>query len=832
MAVQYSPEFLLFLRESPLCTKPSGLPPAEEWMGPPPETFRNQTKTTNDRVKGGESLLLNQENRRPALDRNGSRNPTNPDDIILGPPRTNFASATSMRSRGSTDADKAPKDSERQDRGGDRFNFRSRGNDTENTNDRFRDRDGRNNNSTFRRRGDQDQDKDSEGWSTVKPRKSFGTEGAERFHGRMGGGGDRYGNRDDRRTRDRDDRDNGDRRNRNLDHHKDGEEIDSPRRNGLSRGKSEPWFKDNNNENNSSNNNRNSGGANNDSTLSQRERIDRAKSWRERDDDRYGDRHERNQERRWDREREQRAERDPEWLDEPAEEKTQGHTEEDFKKFMETMKARSGGAGGGGGMAALKPEEKPSVPIEKPATDSFFGMPEQKVLSAPAMETGPDKFFAAYGIGGLDVSTPAAENKEAAKPKGNKSSRFMAFLAPQEDGSSRVKTEPPTPAAMAQPPPHHGSAAEAASAQPEGEKEAFALLIQKLQRSQLGPAPPLNSGNPPPSQLQLKFPEPSPIGLPDFQQKSAVSPEPFQQYGGDRREDARHRTPQHPLLSDILSPRPLAPPVQPPQVTRPDQALLQDLLAQRHQVPAPGHSQTSARMAQNAAAASQNSQAEFLMRLMQSHREAPEPSRPEQLLMRMPQPQKQVSIANISDRDQGFQRDQDYQRERSSSQRQMRGQGPPGFLEDQFHPPDVVLDSRPQPTQILQRPPPPGLDHHMHQFQMVGGGGGRDGGAPGLGGISILGGGGAGGNGGGSQQMPPQRPMIPPPGLVNGPGPRNLPLPGMFAPNFAPPHSYGPPPNENMVGPPQPPRSMQPPPGFLGAFGGPPPGFMPGPPGM
>lgn len=39
--------------------------------------------------------------------------------------------------------------------------------------------------NALRRRGENDLD--SEGWSTVKPRKSFGAEGAERFHGRMGG---------------------------------------------------------------------------------------------------------------------------------------------------------------------------------------------------------------------------------------------------------------------------------------------------------------------------------------------------------------------------------------------------------------------------------------------------------------------------------------------------------------------------------------------------------------------------------------------------------------------------------------------------------------------
>jgi hypothetical protein len=41
---------------------------------PPPETFRNPQKTTNDRPKTGEGALLNQENRRPPHDRNGSRN--------------------------------------------------------------------------------------------------------------------------------------------------------------------------------------------------------------------------------------------------------------------------------------------------------------------------------------------------------------------------------------------------------------------------------------------------------------------------------------------------------------------------------------------------------------------------------------------------------------------------------------------------------------------------------------------------------------------------------------------------------------------------------------
>jgi hypothetical protein len=158
------------------------------------------------------------------------------------------------------------------------------------------------------------------------------------------------------------------------------------------------------------------------------------------------------------------------------------------------------------------------------------------------------------------------------------------------------------------------------------------------------------------------------------------------------------------------------------------------------------------------------------------------------MMVRMPQPTKQVNPPNIADRE------AEYHRDRSAPQRQMRPLGSSGFFDDQFHSPDN--DSRPQqPTQILQRPPPPGLEHHMSQFQM-----------------------------GAAPQMPPQRPMIPPPGINIMNNPRNGPVPGMFPPNF-PPGAYQPGPPEAMVGPPPGPgpRNMQAPPGFYGG----PPGFMP-----
>lgn len=679
-----------------------------------------------------------------------------------------------MRNHRLSDIERGAKDADARDRP-ERFNFRTKTGDTDNGNDRFKDN---RTNNAFRRRGDADQD--SEGWSTVKPRKSFGTEGAERFYGRMGGS-DRNTGREDKRFRDRDDRDNGDRRHRNTDQglrDKDTEDTDGSRWNGLGRNRTEPRLKEN------------SEGA----PLTGRERIDRAKSWRDRNPEdnkpaeRHGDRaNDRGYDRRWDRDRDQRVEREPEWLDEPAEEKSHGHTMEDFQKFMESMKAGKGGPKTSG----------------KPAAELGLEV-EQKVASVPAAESGPDKFFAAYGSGAaLDVGSPSAEAKESARPKTGKSSRFTSFFSAAQD-DTRGRTEPPTPAAAAQPP----NGMNSLSPQNDADKEAFAVLLQKLQRQSFAPNSQAAQPQATPSFSEQSFtpamtPGAAPRQTPGLtpgpppnmpQGKSALtSPDPFQQYGGERREDPRLRGPPPPQsIQDILSPRPMPAPSQPPGPTpRPEQNLLQDFLGQRSQA----MGQNSGHHEQNPAAAN-NNQADFLMRLMQSARAAPEPLRTEQMLVRNPQPTKQVNLPNLQERE------PDFDRERSAPQpqRQMRPQGAPGFFDARFQSPDN--DNRPQqPTQILQRPPPPGLDHHVSQMQM-----------------------------GNAPQMPPQRPMIPPPPGINiMNNPRNGPDPRMFAPNF-PPGAFPPPP-EGMVGPAgHGPRNMQGPPGFFGGI--PPPGlpgFMPPP---
>ena len=631
-------------------------------------------------------------------------------------------------------------------------NFRSRNGDADN--DRFRD--GRNN-TAFRRRDGGEQE--SEGWSTVKPRKSFGHEGAERFHGRMGGNF-----RDDRRQpRERDDREAP--RERTLrpfdsfTREKDNEESEARPRNGLNRNKSEPWFKEPNETQTH--------------MPEKRERIDKAKSWRDREykepepvDDRTSGRMHTG---RWGRDRDQRVEREPEWLDEPLEEQHEAHTQQDFQKWMEEMKKAKNSAPS----ATVK-----LAPVE--AAEAFIEAEKPPVQSAPAVESGPDKFFMAFGSNaGLNSATTPGEQKEPAnrpKPAG-KSSRFTSFFSQPQEETRVPKTEPVTPMVGlplgGMPPlpfPGHGPAQPPA---PEEERQAFQQLLAKLQKQTMSATPPGPS----------PFAAP-PLGTPDAAKKNAIaSPEsPFQQYGGDcRMEGPMGRPPPQQHAPEILSPRPQ------PQA-RPDQ-LLQDLVGH--------HQRVSSQGAGRPDSARNNSNAEFLMNLMRAgpppDQPRNEPPRNDQFMMRMPQPQKQSQLPQLHEREPDFARDP--RDPRGPPQRQMRPQIPPGFpMDDSFH--GQEPDGRPnQPTQILQRPPPPpGLDQ-MPPNWMPGGG------------------------------MPPPQgrgPMIPPPGLAGGPGPnRNVPMPHMFPPNFPP--GGMPPPPEAMGG--MPPRNMPPPP--PGFFGGPPHGFMP-----
>lgn len=686
---------------------------------------------------------------------------TDPDGIILGPPRTNFSSTTT-RTPTFGDADrveKTPRDSEFRDRFA-RGKFGGGGADTDFRGARS---------TNFRARGEE---RDGEGWSTVKPRKSFGQEGAERFTGRMGG---EYRHRDERAHKDRDESDAV--RDRRRTFEAEGEEVEAPRRNGLGRGRTDPWFKETATK-----------PVEGTERQSNRDRIDKAKSWRVQDpedksggsrNDRGAERHDR----RWDRE--QRPEREPEWLDEPLEERNAGHTEADLKKFMESMKAsRSGPKAGDKGADTL--EGPPGLP-------SFFGSDPQVVKSAPALEKGPDKFFAAFGEAQLSAASPVAGDRpEAAKPAAAKSSRFANLFSAQTV-EVRGPVEQPAPAAA--PPPPNGGPADL-HLQSDADKQAFQALLSKLQLPRANehstpPPPNVNAySQPPPPQTQ-----PQPQHAPQdpihsleqaLAQKAQIgSPGSAGPYSMGRAEEPRLRS-VPPGGQEIHAPRPVPPPSQPPSA-RPEQ-MLQDLVSQRHNAQSQGSGRVEFGSDPNSA---------FLMQLMQSR--LPD-QRPIEQIMRHPQPQRQASIPHFQEREPDFSRDRG-----PGQQRQMRPPQPqPGFLEETFR--RTEGDGRMmQPPQILQRQQmgPPGLDAVMgqQQQQLWPGQGPPPGQRPG--------------------------PMILPPGLqggrvMNGPMPPGMPFPGNLPPGVFPP-------NENMAGPP---RGVQPPPGFFA--GGPPPGpgFMPVPPGM
>ncbi|KAL7933022.1 hypothetical protein V8C35DRAFT_67638 [Trichoderma chlorosporum] len=721
MAIRYTAEHLLFLRESPLCTKPEKLPPAEEWMGPPPDQTRAQNKPVNDRSQFPDNSLHDQTNRRPGLNHHTSRTSTNPDDIVFAPPRMAFAS--SGRGSKSIENEKPTKDADSTSR------FALRNRNSEADGDRLRAP------NAVRRRGENDLD--SDGWSTVKPRKSFGAEGAERFHGRMGGNF-----RDEKKPPRENERDaTRDRPTRAFDafarDNKDAE-LDARTRNGAGRSKVDSWHK--------------AESMPTESPAAERKERDRTKSWRDRDtaetaDDRANGRA---PDRRWARDREQRVEREPEWFDEPAEALREAHTQQDFQKWMEQMKKGKTGGDERPAPAAAAPE--PVAEVER-----FQSPPQPSVI-----EAAPDKFFLAFGglqkQGPLEPNSPPSEvNDTTARPKTvGKSSRFTSFFhQPHEEARGRVEQSTSVPPVVSQFPPGLGPIPGMGHPPPEEEKQAFQQLLLKLQKQSSSATPPAHS----------PFAPPPHGNLPDLTKKTNLaSPEPFQQYGGDRINGGIGRPPpQH--VQEILAPRPQQ------QSARPDQ-LLQDLAGHHQRISSQGSGIPD--QARN------NNNTEFLMNLMRMGPGAP-------LSMPQSQPQQQKQGPMIES-------DFSPRENRGVQQRQMRPQPPPGFpMEESFH--NAERDSRlGQPTQILQRPhPPPGLDQMPPGWMTSGG-----------------------------QIPPPQQrgPMMPPPGLPGGMN-RNVPMPHMFPPNFPP--AGMPPPPDALAG--MPPRNMPPPP--PGFFSGPPHGFMP-----
>lgn len=745
MSCRYTVEQLLILKDSPLVKKPDNLPPSEEWMGPVPDSStraQGRREPSDRHGKNQETPLLDQTNRRLTADRH-SRG-SNTDDIVLGPPKTAFASSTSIRNNNKSidTAERAAKENET----GRRFALHSKLGDLEN--DRGPARDGRR-----LRRSDADRDQDGEGWSTVKPRKSFGAEGAERmFNGRMGG---EARHKDDRRTRDNHDKDHKDRPARGFDNYSRDKDVDHdheepPRRNGVGRGRNEPsWFKDKDDPSASSGRN---GHGN--------RQVDSNRGWREKDRDdgeKGGERGERGErgekgDRRWNRDKDQRQERDPEWMAETEDEKKNTHTMEDFEKWKKSMKASNGDT-----PAAEDGPAKDVQPSNGFEPGSFFGAESAKVDTPLGIDTGPDQFFGQWAAEKRDKGFgDALQDESIVKVQtAGKASRFKSFFAaPSPEESMRRVTEPTPTRESASKGDFQGLFGGNKTESTSEDKEAFAALLQKLHSQTIGPphsTPPANTNQPPPPMNHEARPQSA---------TAQQMPGLFNQYQAERQDEHRHssrNSQQH--LIDLLNPKSPMHSQYSNQPTnhRPEQ-MVQEIMNHRQNAP----NQPSGR--------SEQSNSEFMLRLMQGQqapgqqgiiiprRESQNINVERQLRERLAM-ELEAQRASQQQQHQHFDREQREQREQRDrrllqAQRQARKQQElsQGFYEEQMMQPSYPQqieqrNIRPQqPTQILQRPPP-GLDNIMPQNW----------GAPGP----------------PSNQLPhqlPHRLVQPPPGLSSVPG--------------------------------------------------------------
>ncbi|KAJ5310147.1 uncharacterized protein N7443_002608 [Penicillium atrosanguineum] len=403
MARRYEIDELLWLRSSPLVAKPPGLPPIEEWMPQLDPTTQQRKQTTRDPNNPSETTPA----RRPSFfePRHISRGSIS-EDILLTSPKNVFASSR-MGSKGSLDMTDRPVRTGNPDDRNDRFNFKDRF---------FKDRenaesDGKLAGLNGRRGGDK------EDWNAGRPRRTFGPEDPD----------PRKPPRDptDERNRDKDGR---------FPPKKDGQPA---------RSKFEgSWFRNNENSIPAPE----SADADDDKPLRNRE-------WRQRD--RHG------ADRDWNRGA--KFDHEPEWLDSnDRDESRRAHTQEDFQRWKERMKAGSGAA------QASAQEEKRDVPAEshmaaqKPEahyTDGevFSNEPSGHAGAPFMMDNSMDRFFGMLGGEkphaqqeiGIPIPVESAPKNQVFVGKPGKSSRFAGLFSPPPESPSKAPESPALPMAFA-----------------------------------------------------------------------------------------------------------------------------------------------------------------------------------------------------------------------------------------------------------------------------------------------------------------------------------------------------------------------------------------------
>lgn len=442
MSRQYQAGELLRLRDSPLVCKPAGLLPTEEWMGPLPDV--SQRRPAN-RGKAEDSFTHDASmSRRPAFEpRTIPRGSTTvPEDIVLGPPKTAFASASGARN-GSRTLDSSnrtsygpvgdeavkndryhakerhTKDAQKADKEGDKSRDTRLGN-------------------LHNRKGTKE---DNEPWSGARQQKGFSHDDA---------GNGRNGGRDK-------DRENGGREpriqrgfeNHRRDVDREGNGDSAARRNAPSRGRFEPsWYRDDDRQEGEPQ----EGGKDN----------TKPRDWRDKDRGGF-----RGPDREWNKA--VKPEQDPEWMDEPEpEEKKQAHTQEDFQRWKERMKATSG---------PLSPtEQRPNHErtLSNLSANAGKGKFETPLIADPQF----DGFFGLWSENNKDASKQGVQeqtNNPANKPNAPKPSKFTGFFSP------KPVAEVPVPEPEPSQPPLSSEATKDSSNE---DKEGFQRILKLLDQQQ------------------------------------------------------------------------------------------------------------------------------------------------------------------------------------------------------------------------------------------------------------------------------------------------------------------------------------------------------------
>ena len=360
------------------------------------------------------------------------------EDIVLGPPKTAFASAGARNVSRPFDspnrANAAANDEESAK--GERQSFRDKDSKDEPRNERDGDRirDARPENLRLRR-------DDNERWGGAKTPKTPFDDIERRYR--------RNGDRDQGRDRDLG-RDAGrggrgfDSFQRNGGQEGNGEDLNQ-RRNGHGRGRNEPsWYRDDD--------------------RPEAESLENAKDtsrrdWRDRDKGggRGLDR---------DLKKGGKSEHEPEWMDEPsAEEKKQAHTQEDFQRWKEKMKA------GNAPVQEPPPSPEPRPNHERTLSGKIAATGKARAETPLILDSASDGFFGLWGDAKKEGAHAGVE--EQAKKLLGKPSKFTGFFAPKSNSKA---AQEPAPASAPLPNTARDSSTE--------DKEGFQRILKLLDQQQ------------------------------------------------------------------------------------------------------------------------------------------------------------------------------------------------------------------------------------------------------------------------------------------------------------------------------------------------------------